>query len=134
MRPRSRPRRSGAAAVEMALLLPMLGLFFVCTVDFARLYYHSTIITNCARNGALYLSDPTAPLESPYPNYTAAALADASDLYPPPTVMAPDYSTPGSVGLTVVYSFSTFTSYPGIPNPVNLTSTVRMRIAPLTPN
>lgn len=137
MRSRSR-RQHGASAVELALLLPILGLLFVFAVDFARLYYHYSIVTNCARNGALYASDPTAPLESPYGSVTAAALADASNLNPQPTVPPPIYGTDSSgnpyVQVTVVYPFSTISNYPGLPNPINLTRTVQMRIASTLPN
>ncbi|HTU93686.1 MAG TPA: TadE family protein [Gemmataceae bacterium] len=137
MPPRSRLRR-GSAAVEMALLLPLLGLLFVFSVDFARLYYQYSIVTNCARNGALYLSDPTSAPESPYANVTAAALADASNLSPTPTVTynsnAFDSSGNPCVQVTVVYPFTTITNYPGFPNPINLTRTVQMRLSPATPN
>jgi Flp pilus assembly protein TadG len=133
MRPCSR-RRRGASAVELALLLPVLSLLFVFAVDFARLYYHYSIVTNCARNGALYLSDPTAPLESPYSDYVAAALADASNLSPQPTVTNPLSSDPSYVKVTVTYPFSTIITYPGISNPINLTRTVWMRTAPTLPS
>ncbi len=127
-------RRCGVSAVELALLLPLLGLLFVFAVDFARLYYHFSIVTNCARNGALYASDPTAPLESPYANVTAAALADATNLSPQPTVTSAISIDGSSVQVTVVYPFTTITSYPGLPNPINLTRTVQMRIGSTLPN
>lgn len=130
-------RRRGASAVELALLLPILGLLFVFAVDFARLYYHYSIVTNCARNGALYASDPTASPESPYADYTAAALADASNLKPQPTVTAAngiDSSGNPYVQVTVTYPFTTVSNYPGLPNPINLTRTVQMRLAPAAPN
>jgi Flp pilus assembly protein TadG len=135
MRLCSRPRR-GASAVELALLLPILALLFVFAVDFARLYYHYSIVTNCARNGALYASDPTASTESPYGSVTDAALADASNLNPQPTV-TPQYGTDssgnGCVRVTVTYPFSTISNYPGLPNPINLTRTVQMRTALILP-
>lgn len=127
-------RHRGASAVELALLLPMLSLLFLFTIDFARLYYHYSIVTNCARNGALYASDPTASLESPYTNTTAAALADASNLSPQPTVTSTTSADGSSVQVTVVYPFTTITNYPGLPNPINLTRTVQMRIGSTLPN
>ena len=134
MRSWSRLRR-GASAVELALVLPILGLLFVFAVDFARLYYHYSIVTNCARNGALWASDPTAAQFSPYANCTAAALADASNLSPQPTVSSPYYSPDGTyVQVTVTYPFTTITNYPGLPNPINLTRMVQMSMAPATPN
>jgi Flp pilus assembly protein TadG len=133
----SRRTRLGSAAVELALLLPILGLLLLITVDFARLYYHYSIVTNCARNGALYGGDPTAAQNSPYANLTAAALADAANLSPQPTVSSAngtDSSGNPYVTVTVVYPFTTISNYPGLSNPINLTRTVQMRVAPATPN
>jgi hypothetical protein len=133
----SRSGRRGATAVELALLLPILGLLLLITVDFSRLYYHYSIVTNCARNGALYGSDPTSASESPYSSLQAAALADAPNLTPQPTVSSTngtDASNNPYVEVTVVYPFTTISSYPGLPNPINLSRTVRMRVAPATPN
>ncbi len=135
--PRRGDRRPASSAIELALLLPILAMFFLFTVDFARLYYHYSIVTNCARNGALYGSDPTSMPESPYANVTAAALADASNLNPQPTVTSNngvDSAGNPYVEVTVVYPFSTISNYPGLSNPINLTRTVRMRVAPATPN
>ena len=75
-------RRRGVAATELALLLPLLLFMLVGAVDFARLYYAYTTVTNAARNGAIYLSDPLASTQSPYANYQSAALADANGLNP----------------------------------------------------
>ena len=50
---RQLPRR-GLAAVELALLLPLLVFLCMATVDFARVIYALVTLQNCARNGALY--------------------------------------------------------------------------------
>jgi Flp pilus assembly protein TadG len=125
------PRR-GAAAVELAILLPLLVFLFVVAVDFSRAFYYGLTISNCARNGALYASDPVTATESPYRSVQEAALADASDLDPPPSVTGPTYgATPdGSryVEVTVTYPFQTITSYPGVPSHMDLARTVRMRV------
>jgi Flp pilus assembly protein TadG len=137
MRSRPRPRRRGSAATELGLLLPFLAVCFVASIDFARLYYHYTIVTNCARNGALYASDPSDAGSSPYGSVTAAALADAGDLQPQPTVASTsgtDNAGNSYVEVTVVYPFSTISNYPGLTNPINLTRTVRMRVVAAAPN
>jgi Flp pilus assembly protein TadG len=136
---RKRTLRPGSSAVELALLLPLLGMLFLVTVDFARLYYHYTIITNCARNGALYASDPVAAAESPYLTLQAAAQADAklNNLNPLPSVNSTNGTDSAGnpyVEVTVSYSFATISNYPGLSNPINLTRTVRMRVVPTTPN
>lgn len=132
-------RRRAASAVELALLLPILVALFVFAIDFARLYYAYCIVTNCARNGALYASgSPQDIAESHYLDLNAAALADASNLNPIPTVSVypTDYylSTVASVQVTVTYPFSTISNYPGLPNPINLTRTIQMNRAPTVPN
>lgn len=130
--------RRGAAAVELALLLPLLASLLLITVDFARLYYCYDIVTNCARNGALYASNPAAASELPYANVTQAAQADAQyDLNPLPTVATSngiDSNGNTYVDVTVVWPFSTISNYPGLSNPINLTRTVRMRVAAALPN
>lgn len=131
--------RSASSAVELALLLPLLVFLLLVTVDFARLYYNYTIVTNCARNGALYGSDPTAATESPYANLQDAAQADAqnNNLASLPSVSSTngtDESGNAYVEVTVSYPFTTISSYPGLPNPINLSRTVRMRVAPSAPN
>ena len=90
---RSGPPRSGAAAVELAILLPLLVFLFVVAVDFSRVFYYTLTITNCARNGAIYASDPVAAAESPYGSVQDAALATATDWASPPTVSAPSYGS-----------------------------------------
>lgn len=121
---RRHPRRA-AATIELALLLPFLTFIFVAVVDFSRIFYYSVTITNCARNGALYGSNLTAADKSLHDTLEEAALADAVNLNPPPTVTSvfgADY-----VDCTVKYTFKTISSYPGIPSTMNLSRTVRMR-------
>jgi hypothetical protein len=135
--PYRRSLRLASSSVELALVLPVLALFFLVAVDFARLYYHYNIVTNCARNGALYGSDPTAALESHYATLQDATLADAPDLNPQPTMTSSsgtDSAGNPYIEVTVVYPFQTISNYPGLPNPINLTRTVRMRVAPTIPN
>jgi Flp pilus assembly protein TadG len=147
--------RRGAAAVELAILLPFLAFMFVIAVDWARVFYYSIAVRNCARNGALYMSQQqsAATTSSPYTDsgyvnlyanatnpVTAAALADASDLTPTPTVT----STTGSdkygsyVEVTVSYPFQTVTNFAvgklAVPASTNVTSTVRMYVPPESPN
>jgi Flp pilus assembly protein TadG len=133
LRSGGRDARAAASAVELALQLPLLTLLFLGTVDFARLFYHYSIVTNCARNGALYGSDPVAASESGYGSIQEAALADAGDLSPTPTVTSTDGTDPDGnayVEVSVSYPFTTLTAYPGLPSPITLTRTVHMRIAP----
>ncbi len=135
MRRIPKPRR-GAAVAELALLLPFLAFIFVIAVDWSRIFYDSIIITNCARNGALYCSDPIAQTSSPYTSATQAALADASNLTPTPTVSVAygtDVTGPYTE-VTVSYVFQTISRFPGIPTSTTLVRKVRMSVAPNLPN
>jgi Flp pilus assembly protein TadG len=133
--PKTRIRRA-AAAVELAIMLPLLVLILVISCDFARLYYHYLTITNCARNGALWASDPTTSAFSTYTTVQQAALADAPNLSPTPTVSSKsgtDADGHPNVSVTVSYTFSMVSSYLGF-STVKLSRTVEMRVAPATPN
>jgi Flp pilus assembly protein TadG len=132
--------RKGTATIEFAILLPLLAFFFVVALDFARVFYYTTTLTNCARNGALYLSDPFVAAQSRYDSLEEATLADASNLNPALTA-AQVTSTAGTdseghdyVEVTVSYQFQTLTSYPGVTGPIELSRTVRMRVAQQDPN
>src|SRR5205823_7463650 len=98
---------------------------------------YSQVVTNCARNGGVYASDPFAATQSPYADLTAAAKADAS------SDIQPDLHVSSSSGtdtngtytkVTVTYTFNTITNYPGIPSSVTITRKVEVRVAPDAPN
>jgi Flp pilus assembly protein TadG len=119
----------------LAILLPLLLFLFVIAIDYGRIFYFSLSVENCARSGAIYGSDPIAAAQSPYSSIQQAALAEAADLTPQPTVT----STKGTdsagnpyVEVTAVWQFQTLTNYPGVPG-TTLSRTVRMRVAPTTP-
>jgi hypothetical protein len=122
---------------------------FLVVWDFSRVFYFAVIVNNCARNGARWASDPNyfnnpAVAVDPYKTVTAAALADAKNVTPTPTVSDPPAYGTDSNGntmtqVTVTYQFTTVVSYsfPGlvsIPNTVTLSQTVQMRVAPILPN
>jgi Flp pilus assembly protein TadG len=129
--------RLGAAVVEMAILLPLLVLCFLLAADFARIYYFSLTLQNCARAGALYAYDPASASESPFSNVTEAAQSDAANLNPKPTITqtgGTDASGRAYVVVSAAYTFSPMASFPPIPKQVNLTRTVRMYVAASKPN
>jgi Flp pilus assembly protein TadG len=129
------PRR-GTASVELAVLLPFLALLVVIALDWSRLFYASVVVENCARNGALYASDPYSPVQSPYASLSAAALADAPNLTPQPTVTSAsgvDSNGLSYVDCTVSYTFQTLTNFPGVPQTTVITRTVRVYTAPQIP-
>ncbi len=115
----------------------MLAFLFLIAVDYCRIFYFSQIVANCARNGALYEGDPYAPSRSLYTDYDAAARADApspmnSELKVSKTTGSDSYGN--YVRVTVTYTFTSITKYPGIPSSVNVTQTVQTRVADAAPN
>ncbi len=126
--------RRGGAAAELVAVAPLLLFVLIVAIDFCRLFFAYTIITNAARNGALYYSDPR--YQSLYANFQAAALADANnDLNPPLTAANVTMSTGtdgqgnNTVSVKVQYQFNMISTYLGFSN-VPLSRQVTMRMAP----
>lgn len=133
----SKGERRGVAAVEMAILATPLVFLTLALVDYGRLFYYSATIENCARNGALYASDPLGIASSPYASVQAAALADAGGITPAPTVASgsgSDAQGNAYVTVTVSYQFQMFSGYVGLGPTTNLSRTVQMRVATTVPN
>jgi Flp pilus assembly protein TadG len=115
------------------VLLPLLCFLFVIAIDFARIFYFSQVIENCARQGALYASDPQAPSNNLYSSVQQAALADATNINPQPTVTSSsgtDQAGNAYVAVTVTWQFQSVTNFPGVPGTMTLSRTVQMRSAP----
>jgi hypothetical protein len=161
MRARHSDRRSAAATVELAALLPFLMFLCVIGTDWARLFYYTITVEACARNGAIYASDSDYASKSPYTSVQQASLAEASKLLDT-TGLTATTTTSGSTttttytngsGTTVVsvstttsitdsagnkavmctvsVPFKTITNFPGVPNSQTLTRSVQMRTAEL---
>ncbi len=148
--------RRGVQVAEFAVLLPFLAFMFVLVIDWARIFYYSITVTNCARNGALYYAraqsakTTTAPytddgLVNLYVNaspdaVTAAALADASDVAPAPAVTKATGSDSYGpyVEVSVSYTFKTVTGFSvqffSLPATTDVRSTCRMYVPPESPN
>src|SRR5438874_2728365 len=135
---RMRRGRRGVAAAELAVLLPFLAFVFVIAVDWSRIIYYTVTVSNCARNGALWASDPYSQTISPYTTITAAALADAPNLNPKPSVKDPpdkgvDVNGSAYVDCQVTLDFKTITNLPGVPSTTRIVRTVRVYTAPQNP-
>ena len=127
-------RRRGAAAVELAVLLPCLCFVFVASLDFCRVFYYSVTVSNCARNGAAYGSADQVRARDTN-GILAAAQADARFNLDTQrlTVNSSTDADASYVQVTVNYPFTTITQYPAIPRQTNLSRTVRMDVVPATP-
>jgi Flp pilus assembly protein TadG len=53
--------RRGAAAAELAIVLPFIALLFAVAVDFCRLYNQTQIVQGCAEAGAVYAAGYALP-------------------------------------------------------------------------
>jgi Flp pilus assembly protein TadG len=122
--------RRGTAAVELAVVLPFLAFVFIVAIDYCRIFYYSLTIQNAALNGAAYgCQDATHAADTS--GIQTAALADASNLSPAPHVSSAagtDADGNPKVDVTVSYTFTTITRFPGIPTTSALSRTVSMRV------
>jgi Flp pilus assembly protein TadG len=155
MRLRTRDTRPGAAAVELAFLLPFLMFLGVVTTDWARIMYYTITLENATRAGALYACDNIAQLRSPSdPSVTTngtqsslltgtqyAASAESSDLGASITVNSVTNTTDSEGNAAVIVNasipFKTITGFSygkmfAVENNVTLTRTVQMRVIPTT--
>ena len=137
-------RRGGAATVELAFLLPFILFLAVIATDWARLFYYTIALETVARAGAQYAADPAARQQSPYTTMSDAALAEAPNLSPAPTVTQSAITVNGRAGVrvTATMTFTTFANFNittrlnkyGVPQTQTLTRTVDMRLIPTTTN
>jgi Flp pilus assembly protein TadG len=130
---RNRRRKSrGQSLVEFAVLLPALVLILALAADFGRALTAYIAISGAAREGAAYGMMSTIQANDTT-GIRAAALADAPSIWgTAPTVNVAALSTDAQgyskVTVTVNYTFDTIIPIPPIPNSVDLTRTVSMRV------
>ena len=124
-------RCNGQGLVEMALLAPLLLFMLMVTVDFARAYSAYIEIGNAARAGAIHGSRSSSNAD----NASAvrdAALADSPDIFGaiPSVSSSTQIDSDGfeQITVTVDFTFETLISFPGIPDSIDLSRSVQMRI------
>lgn len=78
--PKSRVRQRGVAAVEFALLLPMLMLLALCAIDGARALQANIIMTNIGREGANLVARGGTDLEDGSQDVIYAVMSSAPPL------------------------------------------------------
>jgi hypothetical protein len=85
----------------------------------------------------MFASDPYVADESPFASAEEAALADAQNLSPPPTITT-QYGVDGTgrsyVDVTASYLYRSITQFPLIPSETMLTRSVRMYQAAIIPD
>jgi Flp pilus assembly protein TadG len=133
---RSRWRRSGAAAAELALALPFLTLLFAVAVDYCRVFYVTQTLQNCAWVGAMYASGTARNPNAASATAAAqqAAVAEGTSLNPPLDAAQVSVSFAGSNAVvTVQYQFQAVTPLMGNGGTVTLTRTTTMTMASTGP-
>lgn len=110
---RPKPGEHGAAAVEFAVILPLLLLLIFAAIEFGVMMYDKQVITNASREAARY------GIVAGSPRVTDAAIVARALAYcqnylitfdpadPPPTVAPPSHPAGQSFGdpLTVAISY-----------------------------
>lgn len=134
VQPRQRAGRkalSGQGLVELALIMPILVLFLLIAADFGRAYSANIAISSAAREGASFGSRSNANA-SDATAVRAAALAQNPTFWgvAPVVTSSVDEDEFGFdyVEVTVEYEFDVLFSFPPIPDSVDMSQTVRMRI------
>jgi len=131
---RSANARKGAAAVEFAVILPLLMFLFGIGVDWARAFYFHLTITNASRNAAIWGCE-TPERSTDTAGIAAVALRDTTSLGAGVTVASSVVTANGVsyVRVKVSYSFQSLTSLPGTASTQIIHQTTEMRIMPMAP-
>jgi Flp pilus assembly pilin Flp len=135
----------GAAAIELAVVLPLLALLAIGVAEFGRLYFTAITVANAARAGAQYGAQ-SAITSSDFNGMDQAARNDAADLgiITPSSsrfCLCPDGSVPACTGTCAGYGVPevfvqtsaskmvTFLMrYPGLPSTITVSRTATFRV------
>ena len=139
-RPLRRGKEEGSAAIEAAIVLPVLLLAVIGSVEFGRglWTYHTMLLAveEAGRYAMVYAASPTLLTSASCPNVTTVSLANCAkakaDAYlaayggtgisiSPPSE---DASTPKNLTITDTYTFNFITPILLPFGPINLTSRV----------
>jgi Flp pilus assembly protein TadG len=140
-RTRNLARRRGAAAVEFAIILPLLILLVLGCVDFGRFAYTFIAVTNAARAGAEYASTTPVTLNSSA-SLTAwktqvrqwVLLEMGGRFETDETTIAVNVVTPTThpapvwITVQVTHPFAMAVPWPLLPDTMSLSRTVQMRM------
>jgi Flp pilus assembly protein TadG len=123
-------RERGAAAVEFALVLPLLLVLLLGIIDFGLYFYNDLQLTHVARDAARYLSvggtdsvdKANAAIDDAIPNLISATIDSRS------MVEAALTGEPSTITLQGTYSFLTpLPQLVGIGSTLGINASVEMR-------
>jgi Flp pilus assembly protein TadG len=103
----------GAAAVEFAILLPLLLMLVLGTIEFGRAYNAQITLTNAARDGVRVMAIGNDPSGAKTAAKNAAASVSTSIPTSDITVSTSACSAGAQVTLTIKYTLSTLTGIAG---------------------
>ncbi len=103
----------GAAAVEFAILLPVLLMLVLGTIEFGRAYNAQITLTNAARDGVRVMAIANDPGGAQTAAKNAAASVSTTIPTSDVTLSTNVCSTGAQVTLTIKYTLSTITGIAG---------------------
>jgi Flp pilus assembly protein TadG len=134
-----RTARHGAAAMELAFVLPILILLAVGCVDYGRYAYYSVGVQNAARAGAEYaaMNPYSTSGQAAWTNGVIQAAQDEmtnqTGYIPAALSVTPSVKIEKSTGLPIITVATTYTGFtsavnwPGIPQNPTLSASVVIR-------
>jgi Flp pilus assembly protein TadG len=133
----SRKQRRGAAAVELAAVLPILVTVLLGATDFGRFSYSAIAVANAARSGAAYgsmnafTSSSQAAWQGAVQQAAIDELSGSSAFDTSKLTIVVTSTTEGSglrrVSVQATYPFKTIANWSFVPSSFNLQQTVVMR-------
>jgi Flp pilus assembly protein TadG len=109
----SQDSERGAAAVEFAILLPLLLMLVLGTIEFGRAYNAQITLTNAARDGVRVMAIANDPTGAKTAAKSAAASVSTTIATSDITLSSDACSTGTQVTLTIRYNLSTITGIAG---------------------
>ena len=103
----------GAAAVEFAILLPLLLMLVLGTIEFGRAYNAQITLTNAARDGVRVMAIGNDPAGAKIAAQNAAASVSTTIPATDITLSTNACSIGAQVTLTIKYNLSTITGIAG---------------------
>ncbi|CCQ45340.1 tadE-like family protein [Pseudarthrobacter siccitolerans] len=103
----------GAAAVEFAILLPLLLMLVLGTIEFGRAYNAQITLTNAARDGVRVMAIGNDPAGAKTAAQNAATSVSTTIPTSDITLSTNACSTGDQVTLTIKYNLSTITGIAG---------------------